>query len=111
MTAPMQSHQHEIRGSLDSRLEQLRGVDVDDDERDYWSPVDDVLAIDSWAVHDVTLAVGGPTQFFRLWVRGGDVLRAEFHDSWGWPHQVVELGPGTVDELAGMFGPWIGVDE
>lgn len=106
----MQSHQHQIMDSLRGRFDQLRGDDVPDDERDDWHSSDEVLSIESQIVYDIVLAVGGPTQFFRVWSRGGEPYRAEYHDSWGWPRESVELSDAELSELLDIFGPWLDED-
>lgn len=96
---PMQDHQHSMRDSLAARLEQIRGDD--------WSPAGDVLDVSAHRVHDIVLAVGGPTQFFRVWSSGGDVDSVEYHDSWAWPIDVVQLTDNEAAEVVDAFGPWI----
>lgn len=107
---PMRDHQHPMRDSLAARLDQIRGYDVPEDERDDWSPADDVLDISTHRVHDIVLAIGGPTQFFRVWSSGGDVDRVEYHDSWAWPTDVVQLTDDEAAAVVDAFGPWIGAE-
>ena len=103
----MQDHQYAMSDAMESALRQIRGEDVEPEDRNDWSPGDETLSIDVETVHDIMLTVGGPTRYFRIWSSGGEPYRGEYHDSWAHPVQVVQLTDGEMAEVVDAFGLWL----
>lgn len=94
-----------IVDSMKARLAQLQGEDQEygnDEwgENEPYSPWEtDILSIDHNYSTDIMLAVGGPTQFFRIHhTKNGEVLWIEYYDSWTMPGEV-RLSVGEELEL------------
>lgn len=79
-------NERSIVDSMKARLAQLRGEDAVEeyDDGESYSPWKiDILSVDHNYSTDIVLAVGGPTQFFRVYhTEDGEVLWIEYHDSW-----------------------------
>lgn len=92
----MQDHQNPILDSMRAHLER-----PEEEEHD---PCEDVLSVEAYEVYQIVLGVGGPTRYFTVKVSDGEVVGAEYYDSWGYPRTSVELNSSELAELMDLYG-------
>lgn len=107
-------NERSIVESMKALLAQLRGEDATEeyDDGEPYSPWEvDILSVDHNYSTDIMLAVGGPTQFFRVYhTENGEVLAVGYNDSWANPREV-KLSESEERELLEAIGwddlePW-----
>lgn len=87
----MSDHEVSIVEAMRDRLGQLRGDDVAEEDREDFFPYQEMLDVSNVTVTTILMGCGGPTDYFDITHKNGEVKKVDYHHSWGEGVQQVRL--------------------